>query len=364
MNHTGREMEFCNFIHQKIIDGVKMNKRDTERFAGQFGISDKNAIKELCELAIVFRARKLAQSDKPFKERYDNIVALYRSQVNLSHRTSQSVMLQQYSTPAPIAFLAGTFIRSNRRSPSYFEPSAGNGLLTIALPADHTFVNEIDEFRSKNLAVQPFVKRIRHDATEPFHMDKFFNGVITNPPFGKLDKTVTFDGFPINTLDHVMAIRALDCMKDDGRAAIIIGSHTEWDSAGRIKAGKNRIFFSYLYKHYYVADVINIDGDLYSRQGTSFDVRLILINGRKTKPEGFPPLKDADDTVVRDFETLYNRVAAVISNKSDNKGAHDDKRLRIVKVKATAKLKVLELLKISASMSSMSLLSLMSLKSL
>jgi hypothetical protein len=52
-------------------------------------------------------------------------------------------------------------------------------------------------------------------------MDKTFDGVITNPPFGKLDKTLTVDGFPINTLDHVMAIRALDCMKDDVRAAVI-----------------------------------------------------------------------------------------------------------------------------------------------
>ena len=44
---------------------------------------------------------------------------------------------------------------------------------------------------------------------------------------------------------------------------------------GRITSGKNRIFFNYLYSRYHVADVINIDGHkLYSRQGTSFDVRL------------------------------------------------------------------------------------------
>jgi hypothetical protein len=352
MNHQGREMEFCNFVHQKIIDGEKLNKRDTERFAGQFGIFDKNAIKELCELAIVFRARELAHSKKPLKERYDDIVRLYRSQVNLSHRTSQSVMLQQYSTPTPIAFLAGTFLLGKWRTPSYFEPSAGNGLLTIALPPEQIYVNEIDEFRSKNLAEQPFGLQIRQDATENFGSwaEKAFIGVITNPPFGKLDKTLTFGGFPINTLDHVMAIRALDCMKEKGRAAIIIGGHTEWDSEGRIKAGKNRIFFSYLYRHYHVADVINIDGDLYSLQGTSFDVRLILIDGRKAKPGGFPPLRDKDDTVVRDFETLYQRVTVVIpgQNENENKDETDDNRIRTIKAKALSKLKILELLKISA----------------
>ena len=318
---------------------MKLKKRDTEKYAAQYDIFDKTAVKEMCELAIVFRARELANNEKPMKGRYDDIVKLYRSQVNLSHRTSQSVMLQQYSTPAPIAFLAGSFVYSNRSDATYFEPSAGNGLLTIALPYNKTIVNEIDEFRSKNLAVQHFHHQLRQDATEPFLAHtKQFNGVITNPPFGKLDKALTVGDFPINTLDHAMAIRALHCMRDDGRAAIIIGGHTQWDIQGRIRAGKNRIFFSCLYRHYHVADVINIDGDLYSRQGTSFDVRLILIDGRKAVPEGYPPLKDADDTVVSDFETLYQRVAIFVENK----------RLRIAKSKAVAKLKVLELLKLSA----------------
>jgi tRNA1(Val) A37 N6-methylase TrmN6 len=353
MKHSGKELDFCNFIHQKIIDGEKMNKRDTERFAADFGIFDKNAVKELCELAIVFRARKLANRSISSKVRYNDIVTLYRSQVNLSHRTSQSVMLQQYSTPAPIGFLAGLFVRKfrvpMRPEPIYFEPSAGNGLLTIILPEYKTTVNEIDEFRSKNLAVQEYAEQLRQDATEPFHMDKKFDGIITNPPFGKMDKSLIVDDFPINTLDHVMAIRALDCMKDDGRAAIIIGGHTEWDSAGRIKAGKNRIFFSYLYKHYHVADVINIDGDLYSRQGTSFDVRLILIDGRKETPNGYPPLKRANEKVVKDFDNLYDRVIdGSIDKKITENTVIDDKRIRIVKVKAAAKLKVLELLRISA----------------
>ena len=345
MKHAGKELDFCNFIHQKIKDGAKLNKRNTEKFAADFGIFDKNAVKELCELAIVFRARELARGNKSLKARYDDIVELYRSQVNLSHRTSQSVMLQQYSTPAPIAFLAGSFVKKERQpaqaEPVYFEPSAGNGLLTIALPERYTYVNEIDEFRSLNLAVQSFASQTRRDATEPFAMHKRYDGIVTNPPFGKLDKTITVGGFPVNTLDHAMAIRALDCMKDNGRAAIIIGGHTECDAAGRIKAGKNRIFFSYLYKHYNVTDVINIDGDLYSRQGTSFDVRLILINGRIQLLEGHPPLKSDDSAVVKDFDELYNRVAAQFkSEQSSDK----DKRLRIAEAKA--KLKLLKLLKI------------------
>jgi hypothetical protein len=99
-------------------------------------------------------------------------------------------------------------------------------------------------------------------------------------------------------------------MNDNGKAAIIIGGHTRWDDKGRIQAGKQRIFFNYLYSRYNVVDVINIDGHkLYSRQGTSFDVRLILINGRKQSPSGaalvFNPTKDVE---VKTFDELFERV--------------------------------------------------------
>ena len=72
-----------------------------------------------------------------------------------------------------------------------------------------------------------------------------------------------------------MAIRALETMVGDGRAAIIIGGHTKWDAKGRIQAGKNRLFFNFLYHHYHVIDVIQINGakpvsythlDVYKRQ--------------------------------------------------------------------------------------------------
>jgi len=85
------------------------NKRSIEKLAATYGITDKTEIKELTELAIVNRARELAHHSGSVRDRFDKIVELYNSQVNLSHRTSQSILLQQYSTPAPIAYLAGVF---------------------------------------------------------------------------------------------------------------------------------------------------------------------------------------------------------------------------------------------------------------
>jgi hypothetical protein len=104
-----------------------------------------------------------------------------------------------------------------------------------------------------------------------------------------------YETFNIEVLDHLMALRALDCMKDNGKAAIIIGGHTRYDKKGRIQKGKNRFFFNYLFSRYHVVDIIPIDGKkLYSRQGTSFDTRLMLIDGRKSQPSGAAPLKDAE----------------------------------------------------------------------
>jgi hypothetical protein len=175
-----------------------------------------------------------------------------------------------------------------------FEPSAGNGLLTIAGNPERIYVNEIDSLRNSNLRKQHFAEVLQQDATKPFtDFRKRFLAVLTNPPFGISEVDVMYDTFKIKPLEHVMALRALDCMRDEGKAAIIIGGHTKWDDKGRIQAGKNRIFFNYLYSHYNVADVINIDGGkLYSRQGTSFDVRLILINGRKQTLSGAAPVYD------------------------------------------------------------------------
>jgi hypothetical protein len=304
---------------QKDLSGkVSHNKTSLEKLAATFGIIDKTLVKELTELAIVNRARELAHAPGSVRERFDAIVELYHSQVNLSHRTSQSILLQQYSTPAPIAYLAGVFCSIDDLKVRVFEPSAGNGLLTIAASPAACTVNEIDTVRRRNLETQGFASVINMDATRSFKgFEKSFDAVLTNPPFGMLDTEVMYDSFAIRPLEHIMALRALDTMKDDGKAAIIIGGNTNWDDKGRIQAGKNRIFFNYLYSRYNVMDVININGaKLYSRQGTSFDVRLILINGRKASPSGAAPIYQAErDYEVKTFDELFERVMDAKENE-------------------------------------------------
>lgn len=323
-------------IETDLIAKVKHNKLSVEKLASTFGITDKTEVKEYTELAIVNRARKIAHSGNDVYTNYFDIVDLYNHQVNLSHRTSQSILLQQYSTPAPIGYLAGIFCGIDKFDNAIngyvgFEPSAGNGLLTIASKSENFIVNEIDTTRNSNLQAQGFKTVHKVDATEPFNKSisfkfyKTFNAVITNPPFGNLDQAIPYDNFQFKTLDHVMALRALDTMANNGKAAIIIGGHTQWDEKGRIQAGKNRIFFNYLHSHYNVLDVINIDGHkLYSRQGTAFNVRLILIDGRKEKVIGnAPPFNSNVDVVVKSFEELYERVTENISTDTSMKKVNE-----------------------------------------
>lgn len=311
--------QFRESVKRDLQQKKVHTKTSVEKLAASFGIKDNTEVKELTELAIVEIARNIGQErGLPVEEKYRRIVELYHSQVNLSHRTSQSILLQQYSTPAPIAYLMGVFCNIDRlhESGGYaFEPSAGNGMLTIAARPQRVYVNEVDELRRRNLKRQGFANVWDRDASRPFFdVQKNFMAVLTNPPFGKLDTKVMFNGYPIQSLEHVMAIYALDCMTGDGKAAFIIGGHSTWDRKGRLSAGKNRLFFNYLYSHYYVADVIPINGKkLYSRQGTSFNTRLILINGRKPKPLGNAPVYDKDrDTMLSSFDDLYERVMAAM----------------------------------------------------
>ena len=326
-----QEFAFVQVIESNLISQVKHNKVSLEKLAFTFGITDKTEVKELTELAIVNRARAIAYTGNDVYTNYFNIVDLYNHQVNLSHRTSQSILLQQYSTPAPIGYLMGVYCglpELHIKGGYAYEPSAGNGLLTIAAKPERVYVNEIDTVRNRNLKSQGYANVFKRDATQSFSfldLSGSFQAVLTNPPFGVLDTPIVYDKFPIKTLDHLMALRALDAMAFDGKAAIIIGGHTQWDEKGRIQAGKNRIFFNYLYSHYNVDDVININGHkLYSKQGTAFNVRLILIDGRKEKAQGSAPVHNPiKDTEVKSFEELYERVTENISSNTDMKKVNE-----------------------------------------
>lgn len=177
------ESTYVQQILNHLEQGDKLTRPQTEKLAKSFGIQDRTVIKELTELAIVLRARSISlRYGMPF-DKFNQIVELYKSQTNLSFRTSQSMLLQQYSTPAPIGYLMGVYCGIDSHTKTVFEPSAGNGLLTIATLPSNVIVNEIDAVRHSNLKVQNYKEVLSQNASEQFiEFQRQFDAVITNPP--------------------------------------------------------------------------------------------------------------------------------------------------------------------------------------
>ena len=314
-----KSAEERKMAEKKFIDVVNLQLGFKHKFNGivelrkiaeRVGLKDikDTDLQELAETAIVKRARGIASSESTNDAvKFERIKTLYENQPSLNQRDSERVMKQQYSTPAPYAFLADMYVKGNGKViESALEPSAGNGMLTIGLPMDKVHVNDIDAQRLANLRRQGFKNVTSQDGTQPF-ADKDVDVVVTNPPFGSATPK-EYDGYKISSLEGQMAINALESMKDDGRAAIIIGGKTEYAKNGSLNP-KDKAFLGYLYSHYNVEDVINVDGSLYAKQGTSYPTRIILINGRRLNENAFPPVKDkARAETVKDYDELYKRI--------------------------------------------------------
>lgn len=314
-----KSAEERKMAEKKFIDAVNLQLGFKHKFNGivelrkiaeRVGLKDikDTDLQELAETAIVKRARGIASSESTNDAvKFERIKTLYENQPSLNQRDSERVMKQQYSTPAPYAFLADMYVKGNGKViESALEPSAGNGMLTIGLPMDKVHVNDIDAQRLANLRRQGFKNVTSQDGTQPF-ADKDVDVVVTNPPFGSATPK-EYDGYKISSLEGQMAINALESMKDDGRAAIIIGGKTEYAKNGSLNP-KDKAFLGYLYSHYNVEDVINVDGGLYAKQGTSYPTRIILINGRRLDENAFPPVKDkARAETVKDYDELYKRI--------------------------------------------------------
>uniref|UniRef100_UPI0025D01AFA strawberry notch C-terminal domain-containing protein n=1 Tax=Prevotella sp. TaxID=59823 RepID=UPI0025D01AFA len=305
------EKKFIDVVKLKLVFKHKFNGIvDLRKIAERVGLKDikDTDLQELAETAIVQRARGIASSESTNDAvKFERIKTLYENQPSLNQRDSERVMKQQYSTPAPYAFLADMYVKGNGKViESALEPSAGNGMLTIGLPMDKVHVNDIDAQRLANLRRQGFKNVTSQDGTQPF-ADKDVDVVVTNPPFGSATPK-EYDGYKISSLEGQMAINALESMKDNGRAAIIIGGKTEYAKNGSLNP-KDKAFLGYLYSHYNVEDVINVDGSLYAKQGTSYPTRIILINGRRLNENAFPPVKDkARAEAVKDYDELYKRI--------------------------------------------------------
>lgn len=281
------------------------------------------AAQEDMEAALVMRSRDIVSDgmgNSSAREIYNRLVNLYNDQPNLNIRTSTSVENQAYSTPAPLAFVA-SMLSNIRQNTKVYEPTAGNGMLLIAANPDNATVNELEGARFSNL------RSLGFDAVQGDALDAISSGVvaensqdaiITNPPFGSLkDKDgratkIEFDGYRVGKIDHLIAAEALRAMKDGGKATLIIGA----DKVAGGVSTDDRIFFNWLYSNYNVTSHFEVDGKLYSRQGASWPVRVININGRAASDRVSP--KTGETVRAKTWEEVYDQyeqgLAAQVAN--------------------------------------------------
>lgn len=338
---TDPEFNFFSAVYQHIQIGEKFNRPQLQKLAASYGLDKFRSLKELTELAYVALYRSITMdTDKDSKQKFAECVEIYNRQQNMNFGDQDTLRLQQYSTPAPIAYLLGEFCLSNyhsrrvgsrsdhdRENYTALEPSAGNGLLTVALDPKNTWVNELDPLRNKSLQLQGFAAITNQDATKPLvisTVDKVirpagsgeiynFDIILSNPPFGG-GISKQFGNFTLEALEHVMIAEALQQLKDTGSAAFIIGGHTKYDAKGRI-AGRDKAFLQYLIKSYQLTDVINVDGSLYRKQGTTVPIRLLLIQGRRDSDLNFPLYTEELDVyqkfspkIIYNFTQLEQRI--------------------------------------------------------
>lgn len=280
-------------------------------------------LQELVEDGLVRAAREvIGRKGRNSRASYDLICKLYEMQPTIAARSSNRIKMQQYSTPLPMAWIANHFAMTNKAGGKVLEPTAGNGMLVFTVPVEQVHANELDETRLDNLREQGFAEVTQQDATEPFEGGMQYDVVIANPPFGKRE-AVEYDGKMIPGLDPQITLNALASMKDDGRAAIIIGGNMEYASNGAIKSMKP--FFTYLYDHYNVKGVIDMSGGLYAKQGTTFPTRMILIDGRRSDEERaqtavYPPVESKAIRKAESFDDLYEIINEVLNSKEKTNG--------------------------------------------
>lgn len=229
------------------------------------------------------------------------LVDFDRGMPKLDVRTGDSKLRQAYSTPIPLAYLAGSVAGRQRllveggfgKGADVYEPTAGTGLLTMAF--NQVQMNELDPTRANILrALHSPGLVTQRDAMENVP-ERAPNVIVANPPFGTvpgpdgLPKVFVTPGFETTQIDQAILLRALSQGAKNVAGVFIIGGHQDMRSkeGGRgteresfYRAAAQTRFFRHLYDTYNVVDHFTVSGKLYQKMGAAWPVDVIVISGR------------------------------------------------------------------------------------
>ena len=293
-----------------IVDsGARLDNRDLLTICRDYGVDSLTTEPHLCheigETALNFLVatkygKPLLSSDQPAVACREILRPLQERLPTQSWRSSKQIGYQQFSTPAPIAYLAAYLLSLNDND-KVLEPSCGTGCLAVwgKAAGANVITNEIDPRRRELLRLLGF-EPTGHNAEyidDLLPYDLIPTVVLVNPPFssngGRTKSTSSKFGFR-----HVeSALRRLD---RDGRFGVILGE------SGSPRTYSGRRFWNSIDPYVRLRQVIEIDGREYYRNGTTTDVTLII--GRKcgiTPMEGIASETSTTTISVRTVEEAF-----------------------------------------------------------
>ena len=250
---------------------------------------------DMAELAVVLFLRRvgpgLLNSNLPPERVLAQLQKLEQLEPSQTYRSEDQIRLQQFSTPAPLMYLAWLAAQIESGD-SILEPSAGNGILTSLIDVTSTdlILNEIEDIRHTLLsAAYPDSRIYQKDAAR---INDYLAGehptvVLMNPPFSR---ELTRTGKRLRTdLRHTS--KALAMLPENGRLVAITGANSlftteAWQTLHN--RDDHRIVLS-----------LALDGNVYKRHGTSFEVRLTVID-KTTESLPTLPVCHTDERITLD----------------------------------------------------------------
>jgi len=255
--------------------------------------------------------RRIARYPNPEALRFEDWVALVRSWSELiptqTRRTDDKVKFQQFSTPSEYAAVIA-WVANVTAEDVALEPSAGTGNIAAHAKVRGAAVvaNEIDPMRAALLRALEIPVIYNENAEQISNILPDINPtvVVMNPPFsssGTRNKKDTMIGS-----QHID--QALKMLRPGGRLVAIVGGGQARKGTGRtgmaFEASSFRGWWKRTMDTYTVRANVGVAGKVYSRLGTSFPTRVLVID--KTGPTANP-----ESALDVDVETLGELITAL-----------------------------------------------------
>lgn len=221
---------------------------------------------DVLELAQVLHLAKLDLPQEP-AECLAALTALTASLPTHTVRSEEQIALQQFSTPAAIAYLAALAVRITTAD-TVLEPSAGTGLLAVfaARAGAKLVLNEIDPARASMLqAAFPTAPVSRYDGElidDLLPLSIRPSAVLINPPFSR---SIGRHADPLAAFRHLRA--ALKRLDAGGRCAAILPDRVDTSSRAWAKATDGCAITLH----------VELPANAYAKHGTSQIVKLIVL---------------------------------------------------------------------------------------